>query len=138
MVESDPVTVDWKGEGLLMEATTPHGRVDLSSSLDRAGAGVTPMEALAVALGACTAMDVVSILAKMRQPLEGLRVEVHGETAEDHPRRYLSLEVVYRLRGDLDEARVRRAVDLSEQRYCSVAATLQPAVPLSSRIVIER
>ena len=61
-----------------------------------------------------------------------------GERAEDHPKRFLSLEVVYHLKGDLDERKVERAISLSEERYCSVEATLRPAVPITSRYVIER
>lgn len=138
MATREAVTVTWRGEGLLMQGATAHGAVDLASGLDEPGQGATPMELLAVALGACTAMDVVSILRKMRQPLEGLRVEVGGETAEDHPQKYVALEVVYHFEGALDEARVRRAIELSETRYCSVEATLRPAVPITSRFVIER
>jgi putative redox protein len=138
MARSAPVYVDWKGEGLLFEATTPHGTIALASALDKPGNGATPMETLATALGACTAMDVASILVKMRQPLEGMRVEVSGERAEEHPKRFLSLDVVYHLRGDLDERKVERAIELSEERYCSVAATLKPSVPITSRYVIER
>jgi putative redox protein len=132
------VNVAWKGEGLLFEATTAHGHIDLASGLDEPGNGVTPMETLATSLGACTAMDVASILVKMRQPLEAFRVEVSGERAEDHPKRFLSLEVVYHLKGDLDERKVERAISLSEERYCSVEATLGPAVPITSRYVLER
>jgi putative redox protein len=137
MVRSNPVSVVWKREGLLFEATTAHGSVDLASGLDEPGHGVTPMELLATSLGACTAMDVASILVKMRQPLEAFSVEVSGERSEDHPRRFLSLEVVYHLKGDLDERKVERAISLSEERYCSVEATLRPAVPVTSRYVIE-
>ena len=138
MARSDPVSVVWKNEGLLFEATTAHGTIALASGLDAPGNGVTPMETLATALGACTAMDVASILVKMRQPLESFRVEVSGERAEEHPKKFLSLEVVYHLKGDLDERKVERAISLSEERYCSVEATLSPAVPITSRFVIER
>jgi putative redox protein len=138
MGRSEPVQVTWRQDGLLFEATTPHGAIALASGLDEPGNGVTPMETLATAVASCTAMDVVSILKKMRQPLEAFSVEVSGERAEDHPKRFLSLEVVYRLRGDLDESKVKRAISLSEERYCSVAATLKPGVPITSRFVIER
>jgi putative redox protein len=138
MARSNPVDVVWKNEGLLFEATTAHGSVDLASALDEPGNGVTPMELLATSLAACTAMDVASILVKMRQPLESFKVEVSGERAEDHPKRFLTLDVVYHLKGDLDERKVERAISLSEERYCSVEATLRPAVPITSRYVIER
>ena len=138
MATSDPVVLDWKGEGLMFETRTPHGHVDLASGLDEGADGMRPMELLAVALGGCTAMDVLSILRKMRQPVEAFRIEVSGERAEEHPKRFTTLEVVYHFRGDLDEAKVRRAIQLSEDRYCSVEATLRPAVPITSRYEIER
>lgn len=138
MARSTPVTLEWKKKGLMFAVTTAHGSVDLASRLDEPGSGVTPMEMLATALGGCTAMDVASILLKMRQPLESFSVEVGGERAEEHPKKYTSMEVVYRLKGDLDERKVERAIELSEERYCSVEATLRPAVPVASRYVIER
>lgn len=134
----EPVTVRWKDEGLRFEGVTPNGRVDLASGLEPEGSGIRPMALLAVALAGCTAMDVLSILQKMRQPVEAFSVEVSGERAEEHPKRYTSLEVVYRLKGDLDEAKVARAIELSETRYCSVEATLRPAVPITSRFEIAR
>ena len=138
MARSEPVKLAWKNEGLLFGASTAHGSVDLASGLDEPGNGVTPMELLATALGGCTAMDVLSILVKMRQPVESFSVEVSGERAEEHPKRFTSLEVVYRFKGDLDERKVERAISLSEERYCSVEATLRPSVPITSRFVIER
>jgi putative redox protein len=138
MAMSRPVSVEWVGEGLRFAGTTAHGRVDMASGLDAPGQGATPMELLALALGGCTGMDVVSILVKMRQPIEAFRVEVRGERTEEHPRRYTSLEVVYHLKGDLDEKKVQRAIELSETRYCSVEATLRPAVPITSSYVLER
>jgi len=134
---SDPVTVTWKGEGLLFEGTTATGGVDLASGLDAGAQGVRPMDLLAIALGGCTAMDALSILKKMRQPVEAFTVEVSGARAEEHPKRFTALEVVYRFKGDLDETKVARAIELSETRYCSVEATLRPGVPITSRFEIE-
>lgn len=134
----ESVTLTWKSDGLKFEGVTSNGRVDLASGLDPAGSGNAPMELLAVALGGCTAMDVISILTKMRQPVEAFSVEVSGERAGDHPKRYTSLALVYRLKGDLDEKKVARAIGLSETRYCSVEATLRPGVPITSRFEIER
>ena len=135
---SGTVTVTWKGEGLLFGGRTERGSVDLVSALDAGADGARPMELLAVALGGCTAMDVLSILNKMRQPVEAFSIAVSGERAEEHPKRFLSLEVVYHLKGDLDERKVERAISLSEERYCAVEATLRPALPIASRYVIER
>ena len=120
------VTVRWQGDGLRFEGTAGSGAVSFGSGADPEGGGVTPMETVLLALGACTGMDVVSILTKMRQPVEEFGVEVRGEKREEHPRVYTAVEVVYRLRGDLDEAKVRRAIGLSETRYCPVEAMLGP------------
>ncbi len=138
MARSEPVVVTWKQQGLLCEGVTAGGRVDLASALDERGQGATPMELLAVSLAGCTAMDVVTILQKMREPVEGLSVEVSGEKADEHPKRYTTLEIVYRLKGELDRRKVERAIQLSEDKYCSVEATLRPGVRISSRFVIER
>jgi len=136
LATSEPVVVSWKKEGLLLEGATAHGRLDMASGLDEPGQGPTPMELLAASLADCTSMDVISILQKMRQPLEGLRVEVRSERADGHPKRFVSTEVVYYLKGALDE-KVRRAIELSETKYCSVEATLRPAASISSRYVLE-
>lgn len=96
------------------------------------------MELVAVALAGCTGIDIVSILQKMRQPLEDVRIEVGGEKADEHPGQYVSLDVTYHLRGELDAAKVERAIRLSEEKYCSVEATLRPAVRIASSYVIER
>jgi putative redox protein len=131
------VEVRWRRDGLRFEGKTVHGAIELASSSDEQGSGATPMEALLVALGGCTGMDVASILVKMRQPLEEFWLEVDGQKAAEHPKRFTALEVVYHLKGDLDAAKVRRAIELSETKYCSVEATLRPALPITSRFVIE-
>jgi putative redox protein len=86
-----------------------------------------------MALGACTATDVVSILKKKRQKLEALEVICSGERASTPPTVWVKLEILYRLRGVLDEAAVKRAIELSEQKYCSVSAMLQKTATLTWR-----
>jgi putative redox protein len=113
------------------------GAVQLASKLDGEGAGMSPMQLLAVALGACTGMDVVSILGKMRQPLEGLWIEVEGEQSDEHPRRYIALTLTYHVRGAVDEAKLQRAIELSETKFCSVRASLAMDVQVESRYEIE-
>lgn len=97
-----------------------------------------PMEMLLAALGACTATDVISILAKKRQKLEALEVEVSGVRAAEPPRVWTRLEVVYRLRGTLDEKAVRDAITLSESKYCSVSAMLRQTAEVSFRYEINQ
>jgi putative redox protein len=95
-----------------------------------------PMELLLLALGSCTATDVVSILKKKRQKLDALEVEVTGERAPEPPMVWSKLEIVYRLRGKLDDKAVRDAIELSETKYCSVAAMLRKTAQISFRFEI--
>jgi putative redox protein len=91
------------------------------------------MELLLLALGSCTATDVVEILRKKRQKLEALEVEISGERAAEPPTVWVKLELVYRLRGVLDEKAVRDAIQLSEDKYCSVAAMLRKTATIAFR-----
>jgi len=100
------------------------------------------MELLLAALGACTATDVVIILAKKRQKLASLEVSVSGERAADPPRVWTTLEVAFRVRGrsesggPIDEKAVADAIRLSEEKYCSVAAMLRKTAALTVRYEI--
>ena len=125
-------TVTWIGEEKFL-ATSPSGHA-LAVDSDRASNKAPgPMELVLMALGACTATDVVSILKKKRQNHQSLEVVCSGERAADPPSVWVKLEVLYRLRGQLDEAAVRRAIELSEQKYCSVSAMLQKTAKLTWR-----
>jgi putative redox protein len=90
---------------------------------------VRPMEALLAALGTCTAFDVVSILAKRRTPVESYRIELEGERAEEHPRRFTRVRVRHLVSGEgITPESLERAVSLSHEKYCSVAATLNSEI----------
>jgi putative redox protein len=116
--------VQWVGKERFV-AFSPSGHMVALDS-DRSSNGAPgPMELLLVALGACTATDVVAILAKKRQALDSLEVEV-----------WVKLEIVYKLRGNLDEQAVKRAIQLSEEKYCSVAAMLRKTAPIAFRYEI--
>ena len=137
MVATRSVEVRWTGEGLRCQGITANGSIDISGGGADADFGPTPMLLLLLAVGACTAMDVVEVLRKMREPLEALSVEVGGEKAEEFPQEYTSIEVVYHVRGAVSEAKLKRAIELSETRYCSVEASLRAGVPIGSRYVLE-
>lgn len=99
--------------------------------------GPSPVQMFLAALGGCGAMDVIEILRKKRQVVTGYEVVVSGERASDHPRRFLRIEVVHRLRGrDLSPRAIEDAIRLSDGKYCSIHATLAPAVELASRYEI--
>ena len=95
------------------------------------------MELLIHGLLGCTGLDVASILERMREPLEGLRITATCERAESHPRIYTRIHLTYVLTGSLDEKKVRRAIDLSESTYCSVSAMLGKSAEITSEYVIE-
>src|SRR5262249_32767492 len=90
-----------------------------------------PMEFLLLALGACTATDIVIILEKKRQKLQSLEVICSGERAKDPPQVWAKLSLLYRLSGRLGASAVKQAIDLSEEKYCSVAATLKKTAELT-------
>jgi putative redox protein len=96
-----------------------------------------PMELVLMALGACTATDVVTILLKKRQKLESLEVICSGERAAEPPTVWKKLEIVYRLRGQLEDKAVKHAIQLSEDKYCSVAAMLKKTAAVSWRYEIQ-
>ena len=97
----------------------------------------TPMELLLVALGSCTAVDVIGILQKKREDVREYRVEVHGERRDDHPRSFSRMEVHHVVTGrNISERSVVQAIELSETKYCSVAATLRPTAEIVSTFEI--
>lgn len=128
-------SVKWVGEQKFM-ATSPSGHAIAIDADRQSNKAVGPMEMLLLALGACTATDVVIVLEKKRQKLEGLEVVCSGERATDYPQVWTKLEVLYRLRGKLDDAAVQHAIKLSEEKYCSVSAMLRKTATLTSRYEI--
>jgi putative redox protein len=104
----------------------------MSSQDEDNATGMSPSQLLLVSLGGCTAYDVVNILEKKRQRLTGLEIKVTGEQEQDPPWTYRKIHIDYLVRGDgLSEKAVRDAIELSEERYCSVAATLRGAAEIT-------
>lgn len=128
-------TVKWAGEEKFL-AVSPSGHAIAVDSDRDSNTAPGPMELVLMALGACTATDIVSILKKKRQKLDSLEVICSGERAADPPKVWKKLEVLYRLRGRLDEQAVKHAIELSESKYCSVSAMLQKTATLTWRYEI--
>jgi putative redox protein len=123
----------------LFVAVTPSGHAQaLDTNHERASAA-TPVELLLIALGSCTAVDVISILRKKREQVTDYRVEVRGERRGEHPRAFTRMEVRHIVRGRrISEKALAQAIELSETKYCSVAATFRPTVEIvSSYEIIE-
>jgi len=127
--------IKWIGEEQFV-ADSPSGHAITLDSDRSSNKAPGPMELVLMALGACTATDIVIILKKKRQKLEALEVICSGERAAEPPSVWTKLEVVYRLQGKLDEEAVKRAIELSEKKYCSVSAMLQKTASLTWRYEI--
>lgn len=98
---------------------------------------LTPMKTLLISLAACEGMDVASILRKKRQQITAYELEIVGERAEEHPRRYTRITILHRVHGtDLSAAAIEDAIRLSETKYCSVHHTLDPSMEILSRYEI--
>jgi putative redox protein len=136
------VTVNWIG-GAAFEADPPSGnKFMMDSHVDFGGQnkGPSPVEALLSSIAACSAIDVLSILEKKRQVVTSYRVEVEGQRIPpgEFPRPFTSIVVRHILSGEnLDPAAVERAVELSDQKYCSVIATLRASPAVGSEWRIE-
>jgi putative redox protein len=124
------VTLRWTGDGLTFESTTTHGEPILTGN-DPEGPGAKASDLLPLSLAACTVYDVVVILRKQRQDLRGLDVHVTSEQDEDPPWTFRAIHMHFLVRGAVDDRKVARAIELSESKYCSVAATLRSVVRLS-------
>ena len=134
MIPSKKVNLAWTGDGLTFRGGVPDGPeviVDGGSE-----AGPSPMDFLLVSVAGCMGVDVRMILEKSRVPVEGLEVEIEGERAESHPKRYTRIRLIYRIAGPGEEhdARLQRAVDLSREKFCSVLHSLRPDIDVEIEI----
>jgi len=141
MAEKRPygATLKWTN-GLQFVATagvSNHAIVlDGSPKVGGADTGMRPMEALLVALGGCTGMDVISILQKKRVAVTGFEVRLSGDRAEEYPKRYERIKLEFVVMGrDIPEAAVKRAIELSQTKYCGATASLNADVSYTYRIV---
>jgi putative redox protein len=132
--------VTWKNKMAFEGFAAKSGfSIPLDTSLDDGGdnSGFRPMELLMVGLAGCTAMDVISILKKKKQEVSAFEVRTSGERATEHPRIYTNIEIEYVVTGkNIDAAAVERAVDLSEEKYCSAQAMLAKAAKITHKITI--
>jgi putative redox protein len=137
MADKGSATIHFAGDELFV-GITPSGHAQVIETNTDRSVAATPMELLLIALGSCTGVDVISILKKQRQDVTDYRIEVRGERREEFPRSYTHLEVKHILRGrQLAEQAVARAIELSDQKYCSVAATLRGAAEIVTSFEIE-
>jgi putative redox protein len=127
--ETKKIILEWQ-QDLRFEGGEPGGALVTIDGANTAGPG--PMLTLLLAASACTGSDVVEILKKMRMPFERLTIEAAGVRREQEPRRYVSIHLEYRIGGGgIEPAKVRRAIELSLEKYCSVIHSLAPDIAIT-------
>jgi len=110
---------------------------DATAYEDGKGNGVGPMQLLVMAIGGCSGVDIVSILQKSRQNFTSFRIEVDGYKPDGvSPSVFERIDVAFHFEGDLDETKVRRSIDLSLGKYCSVARTLEKTAKIYYKFTI--
>jgi len=139
MTEKETVSTRWL-EDMAFETEIDGHKITIDAKPDVGGQdrGPRPKPMMLAALGGCTAMDVVSILKKMRVEVKGLNVNVEGELSEEHPKRFLKMHVIYEVEGEnLPLEKIEKAVSLSEEKYCGVSAVYREVMELTSEIVLK-
>jgi putative redox protein len=127
---------EWRG-GKIFEGIAENGNSVFFDADPEHTEGPSPMEAVLMALCGCTSVDVVSILHKKRQRLEGLKVTATAEQAETTPRVFTRIKLTYSVSGQLSRKAVEDAVALSKDTYCSVSKMLEKAAAIEYEIVFE-
>ena len=131
MIEAKVTYVD--GLQFVGEAASGHAIVmDGDKEVGGRNTGARPMELLLIGLGGCSGMDVVSILKKKKQEINGVEIKVKGEKAENYPKKFTDIDIEFIVRGrNVSKDAVKRAVELSMEKYCSVKATLEDSAKIT-------
>lgn len=138
MSDKHVINTEWKGD-MAFEADVNGHKVIMDANTDNGGhnLGPSPKKLLLVALSGCTGMDVVSILKKMHVDIQKCNIEVQGDVAEEHPKRYTKMHVIYSFTGkELPLDKLEKAVKMSEETYCGVEALYKMAIEVTSEIKI--
>jgi len=126
--------INWTGKRKFSGETESGHKLSMDIAVEKGGenTGPTPMELVLLALGGCTGLDVVSILEKKRAKLEGMEIKINAEKTEEHPKVFKKIKIEYIFRGkDLKESDLKTAIELSQEKYCSVSAMLNKTAELS-------
>jgi putative redox protein len=128
--------INWK-EKMAFSGVTPTGHefiMDAAPEVGGENSGPRPTELLLQAVAGCTGIDIISILHKMRLEPTSFHMDVKGERADEHPKRFTSIHIHYALEGELPEDKVVRAIQLSKDKYCSVSHSLNSEITVSYSI----
>jgi putative redox protein len=139
-MSKDSVTTKWLGN--MAFETDVHGHkiiLDAGQQVGGENRGPTPKPLMLSALGGCTGMDVISILKKMQVEVDSFSVKVETEVTEEFPKHYTKMHVIYEFTGkNLPMDKLKRAVELSEEKYCGVSAVYRKAMEMSSEIIVKQ
>ena len=129
-------TIKWTGN-MAFSGVTPSGHeiiMDAAAEVGGQNTGARPTELLLHAVAGCTGIDIISILKKMRLNPSSFHMEVKGNRADEHPKRFTDIHIHYAFEGDLPEDKVIRAIQLSKDKYCSVSHSLNATITVSYSI----
>lgn len=130
------IKLDWNNK-MAFSSITPSGheiKMDAGEEIGGSNSGSRPTELLLNAVAGCTGIDIISILAKMRLEPTKFHMDVDGQRADDHPKKFTDIHIHYSLEGDLPEEKVVRAIQLSVEKYCTVAHSLSASIRVSYSI----
>lgn len=130
--------VEWQ-DGMAFEAHLDgfNFTIDAAEAVGGRNLGPKPKGLTLVSLAGCTAMDVISILKKMKVAVDHFEVGTEGKLTQDHPKKFTDIVIKYKFKGtDLPLEKIKRAIELSMENYCGVSATLKPVVNISREIYI--
>ena len=127
------VRLKWAEKNLFVGVDSTKHAIVISAQDEENAEGMKPSDLLLLALGSCSAVDVVGILKKKRQKMRGLSIHIEGDNEEDPPWQLTDIRLLYKIQGeDIDPKAVEQAIELAEMKYCSVAATLRSNVRITS------
>jgi putative redox protein len=132
--------ITWVQDALFVGESGSGHTITMDGSPDVGGRNLAarPMEMVLIGMGGCTAIDVASMLKKQRQDVRDIIVELEAERADDHPKVFNQVKLIYRVRGKkLNKALVERAVTLSDEKYCSATAMIRKSATITHQIVLE-
>jgi putative redox protein len=129
---TNKATVKWTGDEVFI-GTPPSGHAVVLDTKGDSKTAPSPVEMLLLAVAACSASDVISILLKKRQDVTAYDVEISGDRAEEHPRKFVKMHVHHIVHGRSVSAKaLADAIKLSDDKYCSVAATVRPTAEITT------
>jgi putative redox protein len=134
---TNKIEVNWKGQ-MLFESVSPEGNVmiDAAEDVGGQGKGLRPKAMMLTALAGCTAMDIASLLKKMRAEVDNFKIEVEANLTDEHPKYYDKVHVIYRFYGsDFKKDKIEKSVSLSVERYCGVMEMFRKFSDITTEIL---